>query len=290
MPGRQPKENPMARKAWPPILARAAAIVEEYDTAVTLRQVHYRLVADADTSGSGYLNTENDYKNLSRLSAEARRDGTFPPLLDRTRTIERPVTFASPQEALTVLAEQYRRDLLATHQVLPVVVVEKATLIAQVLAWFGELCVPAVALRGYASETLERLVLELHDDEQREVVMLYAGDFDPTGEDIPRAFEANTGLDLRRVALTAGQVSQYGLPPAPGKASDSRAAGFEARHGQLVQVELEALDPADLRTLIDNELDGLVDQDRVDSEQERQEVERAQLEELAETWGRRDAG
>jgi hypothetical protein len=58
------------------------AIVEEYDTAVTLRQVHYRLVAEAT---GGYQNTQNDYKNLSRLTAEARRNGGFPPLLDRTR-------------------------------------------------------------------------------------------------------------------------------------------------------------------------------------------------------------
>jgi hypothetical protein len=272
----------MARKTWQPIIGRAAAIVEEYNTAVTLRQVHYRLVAEAELTGSGYLNTENDYKNLSRLSAEARRNGTFPQLLDRTRTIERATTWESPVEALQDLAKWYRRDLLDGHDVLPIVAVEKATLIAQVMSWFGDLCVPAVALRGYASETLERLVLELVQGDHREVVLLYCGDHDPTGEDIPRAFEDNTGLDLRRVVLTAEQVAEYGLPPAPGKASDSRAAGFVARHGRLVQVELEALDPADLRALLRDELDDLVDGELVRVEHERQEVERTRLLELAE--------
>ena len=135
----------MARKDWAPIIDRAAEIVDEYDTAVTLRQVHYRLVAEAEQTGSGYRNVEPDYKNLSRLTAEARRDGTFPPLLDRTRTIERATTFDNPADALAAMAEWYRRDLLAGQKVLPVIVVEKATLIAQVMAWFDDLCVPAVA-------------------------------------------------------------------------------------------------------------------------------------------------
>ena len=264
------------RKAWEPILGRAADIVDEYDTAVTLRQVFYRLVA------AGLIeNSESDYKQLSRKSAELRREGRFPSLLDRTRTIERWQTWRSPSEALMWAAGVYRRDLLATHEVLPMIVPEHAQLIAQVVEWFGHLCVPAVALRGYASETLERLVVDLVERDHRDVKFIYCGDFDPTGEDIPRAFEANTGLELRRVALTAEQVDEYGLPPAPGKTSDSRAAGFVARHGDLVQVELEALDPADLRELLAAELDLLVDEALVDAEHERQERERVHLARLA---------
>ena len=44
-------------------------------------------------------------------------------------------------------------------------------------------------------------------------------------------------------------MRDYGLPPNPGKATDSRAGAFVARHGELVQVELDALDPDDLRAL-----------------------------------------
>jgi hypothetical protein len=273
-----PAEN---RKAWAPIVARAAAIVAAYDTAVTLRQVHYRLVAEAPDTGAGYRNTETDYKNLSRLTAAARREGEFPPLLDRTRTIDRPQTWASPEEALEALAHWYRRDPLETQDVRPVVVVEKATLIAQVQSWFDAAWgVPIVALRGYASETLEREVLDFVDGDERDVVFLYAGDFDPTGEDIPRAFEVNTGLALRRVALTTAQVDAYGLPVAMGKATDSRAAGFELRHGRLVQVELEALDPDDLHALLRAELGALIDGPRVEAVAARQEDERAWLEGL----------
>jgi hypothetical protein len=278
----------MARKDWAPIVARAAEIVRSYETAVTLRQVHYRLVAEAELTDSGYRNTESDYKNLSRLTAAARRDGEFPPLLDRTRTIDRPTTYESPREALDAIAYWYRRDLLETQDARPVIVVEKATLIAQVQSWFDAFWgVPIVALRGYASETLERQVLEFADSEdggRSDAVFLYCGDFDPTGEDIPRAFEHNTGLTLRRVALTTEQVAGYRLPVAMGKTTDSRAAGFELRHGRLLQVELEALDPDDLQALLRTELSALIDQPRVEAVAVRQARERDRLAELAASW------
>jgi hypothetical protein len=116
------------------------------------------------------------------------------------------------------------------------------------------------------------------------VELLYAGDFDPTGEDIPRAFEDNTGLELRLVALTAEQVERYELPPNPGKLIDSRAAGFEARHGRLVQVELEALDPNVLRGLFADELADLIDPELVEAERLREADEQMALVKLAKEW------
>jgi hypothetical protein len=40
------------RKSWHSIIKRAAAIVEQYDTAVTLRQLFYRLVARRQRSAT----------------------------------------------------------------------------------------------------------------------------------------------------------------------------------------------------------------------------------------------
>ena len=81
-------------------------------------------------------------------------------------------------------------------------------------------------------------------------MLLYAGDHDPSGEDILRDFTKHTRWDhVERVALCAEQVREFNLPEHAGKRTDSRAAGFTRRHGRLVQVELEALDPDDLHTL-----------------------------------------
>jgi hypothetical protein len=272
----------MTRLHWPSIIERAASIVYEYETAVTLRQVFYRLVAE------GLIpNVESAYKRLSLLTAAARREDEFPSLLDQTRSVERAQTYASPKEALEAIADWYRRDVLEGQATLPMIVVEKMTLVAQVSSWFDELCVPVAALRGYASESFERVILDLVEDEDtstRDVELLYCGDFDPTGEDIPRAFEANTGLSLRRVALTSEQVEEYGLPPALGKATDTRAASFIARHGRLVQVELEALPPEAMRALLAAELDRLVDTSSIEALRGREAAERDALLELAASW------
>jgi hypothetical protein len=82
-------------------------------------------------------------------------------------------------------------------------------------------------------------------------VLLYAGDYDPSGEDIDRDFVLRTDCwdTVRRVALTEAQVTEYALPPQPGKETDSRARGFIERHGKLVQVEVDALSPDVLRGL-----------------------------------------
>lgn len=139
--------------------------------------------------------------------------------------------------------------------------VEKATMVAQLQSWFGDHGLPVLALGGYASQSYVDTVTVDVERRGRPAVLLYAGDFDPSGEDIDRDFIARTGCFAKvlRVALTSAQVATYNLPPAPGKSTDSRAAAFTVRHGQLMQVELEALDPNDLRQLYERALAPLWD-------------------------------
>jgi hypothetical protein len=134
--------------------------------------------------------------------------------------------------------------------------VEKAGLVEQLSAWFGHYGVPIVALGGYASQSLVEEVIRDVDRYHRPAVLLYAGDHDPSGEDIDRDFVERTDVfaEVVRVALTAAQVEEYGLPPMVGKATDSRAAGFVRTHGGLVQVEVDALPPDVLRGLYAAEL------------------------------------
>jgi hypothetical protein len=70
------------RTGWAPIIERAAEIVYSYATSVTLRQLFYRLVSEQVIP-----NTQTAYKRLSALTAEARRAGEFPDLIDRGREI-----------------------------------------------------------------------------------------------------------------------------------------------------------------------------------------------------------
>ena len=84
----------MARRDWNTILDHAAQLVDSYEQRITLRQLFYRLVADGTLE-----NVDSSYKGLSRETARARREGTFPRLVDRTRRIDRSVAFESPDEA-----------------------------------------------------------------------------------------------------------------------------------------------------------------------------------------------
>jgi len=267
----------MSRIDWAPILTRAAEIVRSYDTSVTLRQLFYRLVSEQLLP-----NKDTSYKGLSAKTAELRRAGEFPRLIDRGRSIHRYGCFTSPSDAMNYITDVYRLDRTAGQDVSLYLGVEKAGLVVQLQSWFGDLGVPILALSGYGSQSyVDDVVDDVSPD--RPAVLLYAGDFDPSGEDIDRDFVARTDCwdKVIRVALSAEQVVTYRLPPNPGKATDSRAAGFLARHGELVQVELDALPPETLRQLFTDALDQYWDVSAYERVLERERVERAELRELA---------
>ena len=95
--------------------------------------------------------------------------------------------------------------------------VEKAGLVTQLEAWFGhDPGVPILALSGYSSQSYVDEVAADARAQGRPAVLLYAGDFDPLGEDIDRDFVERTACwaQVVRVALGADQVTAYDLPPA----------------------------------------------------------------------------
>jgi hypothetical protein len=271
--------------AWAPLLERAAAIVRSYDTGVTLRQLFYRLVALALLP-----NTLMRYRQLSHYTAEARRQGTFPRLIDPTRWIRRPEHFLSPASAMRVLAQTYRLDRTRGQAVSIYLGIEKAGIIEQLVEWFSDpLGIPVIPFGGYAGQSFVDDVIDDVRDQDRAAVLLYAGDFDATGEDIDRDFllRSDCWKHVVRVALTPEQVDRYHLPEMPGKDTDPRAGDFIARHGRLVQVELDALDPTDLRALFEEAIADLMDMYIVRRVMAREARDRRRLGRLAEEEGRR---
>jgi len=235
------------RGEWADILKVAADLVESFDVRVTLRQLFYLLV-----SRGLIANSVGSYKALSDQTARARRAGWFPPLLDQTRHVQRARTFESPEAARLWLASIYRRDRTDGQERAIFLGCEKHTLLPQLWEWFADLGFPILPLGGYASQTYKDEVSALCGGDARPTLLLYVGDFDPSGEDIERDFVERVGFDeVQRVAVRPEHVEQYNLTPFPGKASDARAEMFVRRHGALVQVEVEALSPTDLHDLLD---------------------------------------
>jgi hypothetical protein len=244
--------SPKPRIDWPTILTTAASIVRSYDTGVTLRQLFYRLVA-----AEILPNTRVAYSTLSKVTAEARRKGDFPALIDRTRQIHRYQSFADPVTAKKWLSQIYRRERTEGQEYSIYLGVEKAGIVEQLEAWFGDLGIPILALGGYTSQTYVDEIVEDVAGQERPAVLIYAGDFDPSGEDIQRDFRdrADCFEKVIRVALTPEQIEEYRLPEQMGKTTDSRAARFVATHGKLIQVELDALPPDILRDLFQEAID-----------------------------------
>lgn len=241
---------------WPNVLISAKSIVESYSTGVTLRQLYYRLV-----SAQLIPNSTSAYKVLSKKTAEARREGWFPALIDRTRAIDRFVSFQDPDDAVRWLLNLYRRDRTENQEWSIYLGVEKHGMVVQLQDWFGDLGVPILALGGYSSQTFVDVVTDDVVEQGRSSVLLYAGDFDPSGVDIDRDFLARTNIfdEVRRIAIREEDLETYNLPPLPGKPWDARANSFIEQYGELMQVELDALPPEEMRKLYKAAIDEFFD-------------------------------
>lgn len=278
------------RVKWVQVLDAARIITAEYHQAMTLRQLFYRLVADKVIP-----NTQSYYQRLSKMTAVARREGSFPDLVDESRDIHGGGGDTSPADALRSAADYYTRDHTEGQSYTLVLAVEKRGLLSLLDLWFGDLGVLRVAAGGFDSQSnIDDLVRAVRY-RRRPAVLLYAADFDPSGEDIARDFIARTDCwheEPRRIALTPQQVAN--LPEyAPTDAelrklrNDPRAKAFERRHGSLVQYEVDALPPDELRNLYRTALDDYWDEAAYQASLGREAGERAELTALADEWEQR---
>jgi hypothetical protein len=161
-------------------------------------------------------------------------------------------------------------------------VLEKATLISQIRLWTEPYGIPVVALRGYASTPLLSDVNDAIAEDGREPLGLYLGDHDPSGHDIEDVFAKRTGLPLMRLAVLPDQIASLSLAPTPGKVKDPRADGFTEKYGSLLQVEVEAIDPAVLETIVTDAVASEVDETVLEEVMEQEQEDKDRLVELAE--------
>lgn len=90
-------------------------------------------------------------------------------------------------------------------------------------------------------------------------------------------------IRVKRVALNMDQIEQYNPPPNPAKLTDSRVTKYIAEYGSQ-SWELDALEPAVLTTLIQDEVGQLRDDVKWHNDLRKEEVQRAKLEACAARW------
>lgn len=268
-------------------LLQAYSIAAEYNGNLTVRQLYYQLVA------RGFIqNSQESYRRLVCILTDGRLSGDFPFewLLDRTREA-RPGRFSidqtSVEDALASSAREIRqapqrwlwRDRWYGQPYHVSVWVEKEALAGVFEDPCEELGVSWFVLRGYSSlSALSQWVDNVSEAYSRsysinEAVVLYFGDHDPDGWEIPRSAERNIqsiadvrGIDLplvtfRRVALLYDQIERYDPPPFPAKESSSRFESYVAEHGLRDAWELDALRPEVLEQLIRENVDYYFDEE-----------------------------
>jgi hypothetical protein len=81
---------------------------------------------------------------------------------------------------------------------------------------------------------------------------------------------------LKRLAVTEEQIEEWSLPTRPTKRSDSRARSF----GSPISVELDAIDPRRLRSLVERAIRKHLPKKKYEALMAQEEREREQLRKL----------
>lgn len=175
-------------------------------------------------------------------------------------------------------------------------------------AAFGEKKVPYVSLEDYfqrmedpadkkKGKGVSNVFMLDHDKlpkQKKELYLLYLGDHDPSGEDMVRDIEERLSmygceLVVKKVALTMDQVEEHDPPPNPAKMTDPRAAEYVDKHG-ATSWEVDALPPDVLDATIRAELDEIVDKELMDEVIEREEKDKALLQDAVKSLRKKKGG
>lgn len=274
-------------RSW--IIEQGVPIVKEYKRdgiVLTLRGLHYQLV------GLGFPNTIRHYKRVVGAMSRARWDGllSFNDFVDHDRSVEGE-TMAKvtdlddeiqiAQDNINDWATIFCKNIWENQPVYPEVFIEKKALQGVFEKPCSELGVALCPCKGYPSLTYLNLAAgRFYEAEQRrdqKPVILYFGDYDPSGEDIPRSIggtlsRMGVDVEVNRIALMEDQVIEWGLPPAPTKIKDSRSATWSG----IGQVELDAVEPKKLQKMVTEAIRSQLDKDLHVELLEQQTDERAQ--------------
>lgn len=240
--------------------------MREQGYVLTLRQLYYQFVQ------RGWIpNDEKQYKRLGRIITNAREGGVmdWTAIQDLHRGGIRPVTEEDPHEVVKDIEFRLRFDLWERQETYLEVWIEKQALQGVIAPPCRDLQLRYMACKGYLSASEAwRAGLRFADAKARGKIpiMIHLADHDPSGLDMTddNALRldlfAETGVEVRRIALNMDQIEEFDPPPNPAKESDSRHAAYVARFGDH-SWELDSMTPAYLDQLIRDTVDEYRDPD-----------------------------
>lgn len=280
------------------MIATVNDILAEYEAAgydLSLRQLYYQLV-----SRNIVENTERSYKNVGVLVSDARLAGLvdWDIIKDRGREMVQNSHWESPKDIIAACAAQFRIDRWRNQPRYVEVMVEKQALEGVLLPVCREWDVPFTANKGYSSssamyEAGQRIWKRMRDE--KEPVIIYLGDHDPSGVDMTRDVEERLRLfaecgpndevlvEVHRIALNMDQIRKLNPPENPAKITDSRANGYIRKYGTS-SWELDAIEPKKLASLVTSAIKQYLDKDAWEESGEEQQSHRDRLTAMSEEY------
>jgi hypothetical protein len=275
-------------------LIEAMKTIAEEAKPITGRGIGYKLFAAKMIEGMTAMNV------VYRALKVAREDGIIPWhwIFDETRALELVSTWKNGVQFARNFF--YRRDLWQTQPKRVELWSEKGTVRGVVGPVLDKWGVGFYPLHGFNSATCMWNACQNGNDD-RPLVALYIGDYDPSGlcmteTDIPARLREYGGnhIEFRRIALTAEQTGP--LPsfsvetkgPTATKKGDPRYKWFKANYGDRCW-ELDAMDPRDLRELVENEINALIDRPLWDQQRALQAREKHSIELQLRHWANFEA-
>lgn len=249
------------------VVKNVNTILSQYTMKLTLRQIYYRLV-----SVYGFANTKSSYKGLSKQLVQARERGEVDDsrIEDRSRKVQGYGDYgydniedfiAAQIKSFKNSCDNFSMPMWDNQPNKVLVGIEKDALSRLFVDVANGFRVQVYATRGYGSYTfINDMAGDLYTGDDKDNVILYFGDYDPSGRDIERdlrerlvRYYKRDNFKVIRIALTPEQVKEYNLPPMPEDAETLAKLNRDTRskiYGLEYAVELDAIEPTVLQELI----------------------------------------
>ena len=279
--------RPRWPNAWREQLNRQLIELLHQDNPRSIRHCFYRMT---DPRLPVYVPKAKKGSDLvERQLKKLRRAGRVPYryIVDTTRMGYHVETYGDAEEYLRDVAGLYRGHLWAESDVHVEVWCEAAGFAGVIAGTCRELAVSLYPCRGFPSITLGyEAAREINAGNASRAVVLYMGDYDPSGVLISDTVERElkrhlrVPLEMRRLAVNEEQVAEYNLPTKPRKKTEVRLPDMK------YTVEVEAMPSEVLRPMVREAVEGYLPAGALQAAKEAERDERAVLMRLARMAGR----
>lgn len=278
------KGRGMARKSLA-MIGKMYAIAEASQP-ITGRGVGYKLFA----AGMIPSMAKSQMQRVYRLLKVAREREMIPWewIVDETRELEKKPSWSEPADFIETVRRSYRRNFWDQQPVRIEVWSEKGTVRGVLAPTLDDYGVGFRVMHGFSGAT------SIHDicqyDDGRPLIVLYVGDYDPSGlcmseDDLPKRIAKYGGghVDLRRIALKREHLDGLSSFPAGDKKKDTRYGWFVRNFGDRCW-ELDAMDPNDLREVVEAAIRAWIEPDAWERCETVQQAEQDSLRHVLDRW------